>query len=192
MFGEKQLTKMNPLLIVNTVLNIINQLDDEKFAQVSSLLKTVLKRKFQLQKFNDENNKFLSSCSYPDGLKIKDFRQTQVVYLYSLLAALKIKQPMLNQVLFVQLQTMLATHERVKVNEKIEFIRTLLDQIKNIQQEDHAYQLQLITSMAFAIFDNLYQLKELNHPEILMLLSHVNQYFIVLKQMQPHQVKYVA
>ena len=46
--------------------------------------------------------------------------------------------------------------------------------------------------MAFATLDNLYQLKELNHSEILMLLSHVNQYFIVLKQMQPHQMKYVA
>ena len=45
-FDEKQLTKMNPLLIVNTVLNIINQLDGDKLAQVSSLLKTVLKRKF--------------------------------------------------------------------------------------------------------------------------------------------------
>ena len=100
-FDERQLTKMNPLLIVNTVLNIISQLDDEKFSQVSSLLKTILKRKFQLQKFNDENNKFLSSCSYPEGLKIKNFSQTQVVYLYSLLATFRIKQPMLKQVLFV-------------------------------------------------------------------------------------------
>jgi hypothetical protein len=81
-----------------------------------------MKRKFQMQKFNDEDVKFYGSSSLPEGFKLKTFHNTQSVYLFALLQNAKIKQPMLNQVLFTTMQLSLFRLDEVSTDIKYEFI----------------------------------------------------------------------
>ncbi|CAL6046810.1 Conserved_hypothetical protein [Hexamita inflata] len=182
--------KMNPLIILNTVLTIGRQIKDQD--KIMSLYRTIMKRKFQQQKFNDENNKFFGSSSLPEGFRIKDFCQSQVVYLYALAQQVKIKQPMLNQVLFAMMQLQICLSEHVTEEIKYDFLLTLFDQIKNIAEEDQFYQYTIILGMTNCLVKHLFQIDKLSNEIILTVLKHVSNYFMVLKQLQQQHYRFVA
>lgn len=98
-FQGQQLQKMSPMIILNAVSNIALKVEDQ--SKISGLYKCILTRRFMTQQFNDKDVKYFGTSDLPENLTIKDFNRTASVYLYGLLQAKKIRQPMLNQVMFV-------------------------------------------------------------------------------------------
>lgn len=97
-FQEQQLQKMSPMIVLNTVANVALRIEDQ--SKITGLYKCILTRRFMTQQFNDKDVKYFGSSDLPENLQVKEYNKSYAVYLYGLLQAKKIKQPMLNQVMF--------------------------------------------------------------------------------------------